>query len=68
MIFTLVLSQIVAVAGWGHLFPWSVPAMFSQAITNSNALIELPGIIIVLATSFFGLFATVFWWKFADQD
>src|SRR5690606_35582775 len=29
MIFTLVLAQVVAAAGYGHLFPWSIPAIAS---------------------------------------
>lgn len=68
MIATVILSQIIAVTGRGHLFPWSIPAVFSQAVTGGNALIETSGIIIVVATSLVGLFGTIYWWSHADQD
>jgi ABC-2 type transport system permease protein len=29
MIFTIVLAQIIAFIGYGHLFPWSIPAIAS---------------------------------------
>lgn len=67
MIFTLALGQIVAVTGRGHIFPWSIPAIFSGVIADSNILIEVPGVIIVLITSIAGLMGTTLWWTYADH-
>lgn len=68
MIFTLVLAQIVAVAGYGHLFPWSIPALASGASGSDVAALESVSIIIVFITSIFGLVGTMLWWTYADQN
>ncbi len=67
MIFTLVLAQIVAAAGYGHLFPWSIPAIASGVSGSGAAVLENVSIIIVFITSIFGLAGTMFWWRYADQ-
>lgn len=63
MVFAIVLAQIIAVAGYGQFFPWSIPALISGA-----AIIEDISIIIVLLTSVFGLVGTMLWWRYADQS
>jgi ABC-2 type transport system permease protein len=68
MVFTLVLAQIIAAMGYGHFFPWSIPALISGAAGSDNAIIEDISIIIVLLTSTVGLVATMFWWRYADQN
>lgn len=68
MIFTLVLAQIVAAAGYGHLFPWSVPALVSGIAGSDAAVLETASVIIVLITSLFGLIGTMLWWRYADQS
>ena len=65
MIFTLVLAQLIAAAGYGQFFPWSIPAIIS-GITD-NIKIENISIIIVLLTSLFGIVSTMLWWRYADQ-
>lgn len=68
MIFTLVIAQIVASTGYGHLFPWSIPAIVSQSAGGFNIKLEYISVIIVLLTSFGGLIGTLLWWRFADQN
>lgn len=68
MIFTVVLAQIVAAAGYGHLFPWSVPALASGAAGKDAAVLGTAGVIIVLVTSLFGIAGTMLWWRYADQN
>lgn len=68
MIFTVVLAQIVAAAGYGHLFPWSVPAFASGVAGSDAAVLETASVIIVLITSMFGLIGTMLWWRYADQN
>ncbi|GIP62667.1 bacitracin ABC transporter permease [Virgibacillus pantothenticus] len=68
MIFTLVLAQIVTVAGYGRFFPWAIPALASGAAGNGSFIV-LSGIslTILLLTSAIGLISTMLWWRYADQ-
>ncbi len=68
MMFTLVLSQIIAAIGYGHFFPWSVPALISGIDSSNGAITENAGIIVVFVTSLFGLIGTMLWWRYADQQ
>lgn len=68
MVFTIVLSQIIAATGYGQFFPWSIPALVSGIAGSANATIEDISIVIVLLTSTFGVVATMFWWRYADQS
>lgn len=68
MVFTIVLAQIIAATGYGHLFPWSIPALASGVAGSESAIIEDISIIIVLLTSAIGLIGTMFWWRYADQN
>jgi ABC-2 type transport system permease protein len=64
-VFTLMLTNLVAVAGWGAYFPWAIPGLYSQA--DSQMLVPASGWI-VLFTLVAGIFATYAWWKLADQN
>jgi ABC-2 type transport system permease protein len=68
MVFTIVLAQIIAVAGYGQFFPWSIPALISGAAGSDSSMIEDISIIIVLLTSILGLVGTMLWWRYADQS
>ena len=68
MIFTIVLAQIIAFIGYGHLFPWSIPAIASGVTGNDDVMIEGASIIIVLLTSIFGSISTILWWRNADHS
>lgn len=67
MIFILVFAQIVALTGYGLLFPWSIPAIVSGITGGMDIKLECISIIIVLLTSIIGLIGTLLWWRFADQ-
>jgi ABC-2 type transport system permease protein len=68
VIFTMVLAQIVAVTGYGHLFPWAIPSLASGAAGSGPAAIGILSVVIVLLTSFAGLYGTAFFWNHADQS
>ncbi len=68
MIFTLVLAQIVAVTGYGHLFPWSIPAITSGIVGDGQVMLEGVSIFIILLTNIFGIVGTMLWWRYADQS
>lgn len=53
-------AQIVAALGYGHYFPWSVPALFSGV---AGADRDPPGAVGVV-----GVLGTALWWRNADQD
>jgi ABC-2 type transport system permease protein len=59
---TLLLAQVVAVAGWGEYFPWSIPALLAQ-----GEPLGLISYVIVAATCVAGIAATWLWWVLADQ-
>jgi|SRR5690625_1461294 len=66
VVFMLVLSQIVAAAGFGAYFPWAIPALYSGVTVGDNVL-GWSGLFIILTTSLLGFFSTIYWWLFADQ-
>lgn len=58
------MTNIVALIGWGEYFPWAVPGLYAQGKGS------LPPISywIVFLTSLVGMIATYLWWKYADQN
>ncbi len=63
-ILTLMLTNFVAIAGWGEYFPWAVAGLYSQ---GKEALAPVSYWILVL-TGLAGMVATYAWWKWADQS
>ena len=61
-ILAIFLSQIIAVAGYGEYFPWSIPALYSQG-TDLGVI----SFVIVGVTGIVGIVATFLWWERADQ-
>ena len=61
-ILALFLAQIVAVAGWGEYFPWSIPALYAQGSVIGSA-----SYLIVALTGIAGIAGTFLWWELADQ-
>ncbi len=66
-ILTVILAQIVAAAGWGEYFPWSVPALNAGMAGPAYAQLGVFSYLIVVLTSLLGTIATFGWWTFADQ-
>lgn len=62
MLLAMALAQIVAVAGWGEYFPWSIPGVLAQ---GEN--LGIVSYLIVLLASVAGLAGTILWWELADQ-
>jgi ABC-2 type transport system permease protein len=67
IIFMVAISQISIVMGWGNLFPWSIPALFSGAAGPRNEFLTPASYVILLLASGIGLFITFYWWRNADQ-
>ena len=64
----LFLAQVVAAAGFGGYFPWSVPALFSGS-AGREAQEQLTSIsyVLVAAAAVAGALSTFAWWHLADQ-
>ena len=63
-VLTLIMANLLMVAGWGDYFPWGIPAIYAQGMDS------LPPIsyMIVILTGLGGIVATYLWWKHADQS
>ena len=63
----VILAQIIAAAGWGEFFPWSISALYAGMAGPESAHLGTISYIIVILTSLAGLVGTFIWWEFADQ-
>jgi len=61
------LAQVIAVLGYGHLFPWSVPAIYSQIGGSDHPTVGPIGYSLVVAVAATSVTATVVWWHTADH-
>lgn len=66
VIFTLVLSQIIAAAGFGEYFPWAIPALYSGVVAGGHPL-NWTSLLILSITSLIGFLSTLYWWILTDQ-
>lgn len=66
-ILAVILAQLVAAAGWGEYFPWSVPALKAGMARPEYANLGVVSYAIVIITSLLGLVGTFVWWEVADQ-
>jgi ABC-2 type transport system permease protein len=67
VIITLVLAQFVAMAGLGSWFPWAIPGVFTVPVGTPGMQLSAASYLILVLTGITGFFATVAWWRFADQ-
>ena len=63
-ILILMMTNVVAIAGWGEYFPWAIAGLYIQAKTPLQPV----SFGIVALTGLAGMLATYFWWKYADQN
>lgn len=66
-ILAVILAQVIAAAGWGDYFPWSVPALYAGMAGPAYADIGLASYVVVVLTGLAGLIGTFGWWEMADQ-
>jgi ABC-2 type transport system permease protein len=62
-VLTLMMTNLVAIIGWGEYFPWAVPGLYVQG----TALTPISFWIVAL-TGLAGMLATYLWWMHADQS
>lgn len=63
-ILTLMMTNLIAIAGWGDYFPWAVPGLFAQGKNSLSAVSYWT----VALTGLIGMIGTYFWWKYANQS
>ena len=63
-VLALMMTNLVAIAGWGEYFPWAVPGLYAQG-KSSLAPVSYS---IAFLTAPAGMVATYLWWKYADQN
>lgn len=61
-VLAVLLAQLLAIAGYGEYFPWSIPALYAQ-----GGPISALSVLIVLFTSIAGMAGTLLWWEHADH-
>jgi ABC-2 type transport system permease protein len=61
---TLMLANLVLIAGWAEYYPWAVPGLYAQGKTPLAPVSYW----LVLLTGLVGMVATYLWWKYADQS
>jgi ABC-2 type transport system permease protein len=66
-VFMLVLAQIVAAAGWGEYFPWSIPAIYAGMAGPQTAQLGAASYMVLFLTAIIGSVGTFIWWEYADQ-
>jgi len=60
----LMMTDLIAIVGWGEYFPWAVPGLYAQGKSPLTAISYW----ILLLTGLAGMIGTYLWWKFADQN
>jgi ABC-2 type transport system permease protein len=66
-ILLVIMAQIIAAAGWGDYFPWSVPALYAGMAGPAYAQLGWVSYGIVGLTSLTGMLGTFVWWEWADH-
>jgi len=63
-ILTLIMTNLVAIVGWGEYFPWAVPGLYVMGKESLGSVSYW----VVFITGLAGMITTHLWWKYADQN
>jgi ABC-2 type transport system permease protein len=63
-VLTLIMANLMMVAGWAEYFPWAIPMLYAQGVSPPASISYW----IVFLTSLAGMIGTYLWWKYADQN
>jgi ABC-2 type transport system permease protein len=66
-IFMLFLANLSAILGWGDWLPWAIPGLFSGVAGPRAELLGVHSYVMLGTASLFGILATFYWWRNADQ-
>lgn len=59
----MILTNVAVIAGWGEVFPWAIPLLFSQGEPLTPASLWA-----VWITGLVGVLLTLWWWQRAEQS
>lgn len=68
MFVMLFCAQVVAALGYGHVFPWSVPSVYSGLAGPGMPTVGPFGFTLVAVVAAAAVATTVWWWRDADQS
>ena len=63
-ILSLIMANMLMIAGWAEYFPWAIPMLYAQGEISLTPVTCA----IVLLTALVGMLGTYLWWKAADQN
>jgi ABC-2 type transport system permease protein len=63
-VLTMIMANLMMVAGWAEYFPWAVPMLYAQGESSLTPISYW----VVFLTGLAGMIGTYLWWKFADQN
>lgn len=66
-ILAVIFAQVIAAAGWGDYFPWSIPALYAGVAGPESAMVGRTSFALVILTCLLGMAVTFAWWVRADQ-
>lgn len=67
VIVTLIFSQLITAIGFGHYFPWSIPALYS-GMAGETITFNFINLSLLIVTVSLGFLSTLLWYLIADQD
>jgi ABC-type transport system involved in multi-copper enzyme maturation permease subunit len=68
VVLTVVFAQIIGAIGYGAYVPWAVPALYSGLGSDAGGSLGFASYALVALTGIAGQVATIYWWKYADQE
>jgi len=63
-ILSIIMANLLMVAGWAEYFPWAIPMLYAQG----GIPLTTVSFSIVVLTCLAGMLGTYLWWKVADQN
>jgi ABC-2 type transport system permease protein len=67
VLFAMGLANLFANIGLGAWFPWSIPMLFTGAVSGEGASLHTASYVIVAITALAGIVGTLICWNFLDQ-
>jgi len=67
VVLSVVFSQIIGAIGWGHYFPWAIPALYSGVAGDYKEQLNMMSYVVLIIVSIAGYCMAVMYWKNTDH-
>ena len=67
VILTLLLASFIDMVGLGPYYPWAIPGLYGTPGATEDLQLNISSYIILICTCLVGLYATIAFWRYADQ-